>query len=653
MKTPLTPHGKNVPAAVPALLRSLVAACTTFLLGVSPVNAATYEWALDGAGTWNDDTNNWATNSVPINGDRVVIDRANGATVAYDSTNFSGTNRLVATADWQPALVLGGSGGINILQIGTGDTLQFDAPGANYVGIRVNNGGQLNISGGTVEDITATSFVDSLHVLNGGSVSISGNGVFERPGTGGIFLANTAGHSASLTVSGSGQFTCPDTTASSGGDFNAQAGNSTVSVSDSGLLRVARDLLVGTSGGTHNWTLSGGTLERAGAIGSAWLLGNNNGSGSVTFNQTGGTFSNSAHSTRIEGTAQYAISGDPASVTMVNGTLRVDGTLNQSGGYVNNAFELYVGNTAGQSGQYTATAGNLRTRGLHIADVADSSGTLTLNAGVTYTNYGVTGSAGQRIAIGATSGAGTGTFEIKGLNNIANGGGGGFTQVFVNETGVIKGYGTLSGYGPLQMNGRVIADGYGTDQTLALGAGNDPITNTVDNTSDKGYYAVNQGTLTLKAVNLTLGTSGFWGESADADGLPDLINSFAINNPDASVTLTASLLDPSHNSLPAYNLPFLSVWDIDVSAALTADFVFRFNNVDTAADLSAARLLHYDGSSWIDITSSVDAANGLIYANAVDDYSYFAVSVPEPSTYALLALAAGGVGAHVIRRRRR
>jgi hypothetical protein len=111
--------------------------------------------------------------------------------------------------------------------------------------------------------VTSTSYWPDFMVNNGGSVAVSGTGVLKLPARGHVFLADTAGQSASLTISGSGQFTRLDTTGSSGGDFTSTAGNSTVSVSDSGLLRVGRDLSVGTTGGTHNWTINGGTVERA------------------------------------------------------------------------------------------------------------------------------------------------------------------------------------------------------------------------------------------------------------------------------------------------------------------------------------------------------------------------------------------------------
>jgi hypothetical protein len=422
-----------------------------------------------------------------------------------------------------------------------------------------------------------------------------------------------------------------------GADFAARAGNSTVSVSDSGVLQIGRALWVGTTGGAHTWTLSGGKLDRAGATGQQFYFGNNSGSGSVSFDQTAGTNDNASAHTYVRGTAQYDISGDPAGVTMISGNLYVDGTLNQSGGYVNNTWELWVGNTAGATGVYTATAGNLRTRGLHIADVADSSGTLTLHAGVTYTSFGITGTDPQRFVVGATSGSGTGTLEVKGLGNIINGGGGGFARVELNQTGVIKGYGTLSGFGFLRVNGRVIADGYGSDQTLALGAGNDPLTNTVDNTTDKGLYAVNGGELTLRNLTIAAGNStNNWGESAgDAD--IDLVNSVRIAyTGGSSGSLSGSLLATDRSDVPAGLLQPVGIWDFSSPTFTSATLTFRYDHL-AVADQGTGTLLvkRHNGSEWEDVTGSVDTVNRRITTTAVSpqggsNLGAFAVMVLPP-----------------------
>jgi len=103
------------------------------------------------------------------------------------------------------------------------------------------------------------------------------------------------------------------------------------------------------------------------------------------------------------------------------------------------------------------------------------------------------------------------------------------------------------------------------------------------------------------------------------------------------------------------------------NTAWTAFTSLNFTMPTTNANLAV------DGLVAPNFTSISNSVTGLTWANgdvlwmrwrqenlagtdgqmAIDDVSFSASAVPEPSTYAMLALAAAGLGAHVMRRRRR
>lgn len=602
------------------------------LIGLIPslVMAQTITWDV-GNGTWDDTTTtNWSPAQIPAPGNNVTINRAGGATVVYASSAFDDPD------DFLSNITIGGNGDSSVLQVGDGDILRFDNS------LNLNSGGRLEITGGLVQD-NRTGFGTTVNIGNNASMLITG-GVLENPGLGNFLLANSAGQTASLEVSGTGQILGNTEITGASGDFAARAGNSTLLLADDGRIEFSRNALVGNEGGTHNWTITSGTFTKVNGQNNVSIFGNNDGNGSVTVNQSGGTvnFIRENHASfgdtaRINQTAHYTLSGDPEEVFFRTANFAADGQFTQNGGDVFISFELTLGTVADGHAVYTATAGNMRSRGVTIANVADASATLTLHEGVDFTTNPNTN---QAFIIGATSGSGTGTLEIIGLDGLS---GTGFRWVRIHETGVVRGYGVLAGTNDFVMNGRIIADGYGSDQTLDF-SGRAGMTNTVDNTTDKGLYAINGGKLLLANVAVAAGnTTVNWGEDP-SDTTIDLVNSVRLSFADATAgALTGSLLAIDRMDIPEFTF----FGDVISVHEFTSDFTF--DNLDMiiryddsqVTDADLLRLFHYSGGIWNEVPNfSVNTSLSQFTANDIESFSLFALTViPEPSSSGLLLLA--------------
>jgi hypothetical protein len=424
------------------------------------------------------------------------------------------------------------------------------------------------------------------------------------------------------------------------GDFYQYSGNGTLHLSGSGYLYCPRYLELGSNEGgyinqcgTHTWTIDGGKLDAASGWGSH--IGNTN--GSVTVVQNGG-FAAWSGSLRLRQTGLYVLSNG---VSYFGHLEQAGGEYRQVGGVTTNYYSLHVGRsvTPGPA-LLNWQGGTMRLqRNIWLADLG-GTGTVIQGAG----RYaGFEGGSGDWLCwIGGATGKGTwymgdatgpATNYFPGLN--------------VGLTGTLRGHGKIytfpGSWGPqyrVYMSGKVVADGYGTDRTLDMSSGVAPITNVTDNASDKGWYAVNRGKLTLPTTNVNAnGNTYNWGEGEN-DPDVDLVNSAQIvfSAKTGSGTLSGSLLATDRTDVPAApgNATFASIHEFTVTgiSAYTYTLTIRYDHVAvTAGNEPIVCLYRYNGSSWDNVTASRDTANRRVTSTPQSSFSLFAVGYPnQPGT---------------------
>jgi hypothetical protein len=577
-------------------------------------------WTDSVSGAWDSfNTNHWSPTFVPANGDSAFITNAfaNNVDVDYAAVDFTGANALNALTLGNPT-----AGKTNSLLLGPGDTLQYNG----YLSI--NTGGRLVVgTGGTFSETTA--YNEQHFSVNGGALVLTGgaiingaefnvnNGAYtQTAGTNtsgySMYLAAGAGQNATMNISGG-------TLKNNNFDFIAQAGNSTLNLSGGELL-VWRDAYIGTGGGTHTWTISGGKFAQGvfGSGGGDLQFGLTGiGSGSVTVTQTAGVVTTTA--LHLFRNATYNLIGGG----VTNGAMLINGTVNQTGGIMFNNFEGYFGNAANVTGVYNLVSGTLNMRGMHIGDVSNSVGTLTATSGVTITTSVSEGPNGTvAIAIGALSGSGEGNLVLQGLT------GNWLSCVIINQTGKLQGWGTLSGTAYGIMNGKVIADGYGTDQTLNLTGR--VLTNSLPNTTDKGWYARNHGKLLLAPVAVTAATTYNVGQNPN-DAAINLVNSaqlvFTGLAGGGSLTGAVLAVDRPEASVAESKV---GAWEFGLTSATFASctLTIRYDATVLPGRDAEFSLLHWTGSAWVGVPATIDSANHLVTASNLTELGRFMLVYP-------------------------
>jgi len=265
--------------------------------------------------------------------------------------------------------------------------------------------------------------------------------------------------------------------------------------------------------------------------------------------------------------------------------------------------QLYVGDNPGSTGVINLVSGSLSLSNTSYKVLyVGNEGSGTLNLGNAETTGVVTN---QRFATG-------GTLIVKAT---------------AAGEGTVNGWGDVGLYYILENNGRIIANGYGTERALNL-SNFTSFDNDIDNTTDNGWFAINQGELILADVSVSGAGSYNWGELSTDTSL-DLVNSARLTLSDGSGDLTGKLLASDRTDFPAGLEKVIGAWKFSGVTPSSSILSFRYDDVLAAEKgLSTEKLAVYqfvDGS-WIRVTDSVDDVNKIITTTSVSTLSTFAVA---------------------------
>jgi hypothetical protein len=254
-----------------------------------------------------------------------------------------------------------------------------------------------------------------------------------------------------------------------------------------------------------------------------------------------------------------------------------------------------------------------------VASIALSSGAFAQSTNVNFSGNGNTGFGGV---------IGTGTLNVS--NNEAGNlaftltkGGGNFNDAIVFYIdSVAGGFGSTLDFNDQADNLRQAISG-ASGGTTGIEA------------NTRSIVTFNTGFTANYAIALNNGFAGLWQLASGG------------NNSLSFVTGANLLPTPATNNSPSYT------WNINVTdIGLTTNSGQSFKFVGTY--LNGGNSFRSDEALGFSIAGGNPGNGGIgSYPNTVATSEFTFETVPEPSTYALLALAATALGAHVVRRRRR
>jgi fibronectin-binding autotransporter adhesin len=623
----------------------------------------------------------------------------NGGSVVLGSTLDLLTHS--ATKPVQFDSIVSGGGALNKYGVGVAQIYRANtfSGGVNiFEGtIQAYNSGSALGTGAVALGGTGSSTNATLRV--GNAITIT-NAMTVNSGSGARTISNMTNQAGNATLSGG--FTL-NTNATFDITLVTQGSHDRMTLSGAvggtgGMVKTGTGILI--LAGSNNYS---GTTDIQGGkfyLGSAGRLG----SGAVTIASGANLdFGTGSGQTNI---VANNVSGDGAIIQSTAGTdTRITGDITSTGGLTINNGTLRIGNggsTGSYSGSATVASGAVLAFArdnayTHGGTISGAGGVTKVNAGdviLTASNSysGVTTLFAGALGTGNANALGTGdiTFNPAGGNTgtiryTAASAGTDWASRIVNSSGTIRldtDGNNVNLAGAIASNniGGLVKSGAGT---LILGGNNSYGGATTASAGDliiNGNQSAATGTLTVDA-GATLGGSGTIGGATTINGRHSPGNSPGIQTFNNGLTYNTGatfVWELTANTVTGRGTVFDGVnvtgGTLSVSTGVTSELVFNvagssvnwsddfwgsnrqwfvFDNA-SAPVLSSASVfetLNVGADSLSQSLTSVRVGSGFSWEQ-IDNGVYLNYTIPEPSTYALLALAAAGLGAHVVRRRR-
>ena len=691
---------------------ALVATCLIALQATPTLRAADVTWSSTGTSTAGGD-GNWSGGTTWWNGSSAVSWTAgdNAAFTAAGNTTVNSNvnvNRITFSNSADNISIVGGAGALaltsGITAINTADTTALTYTISESINVAANQTWAVTNGGttGTVNLVVsgALSGNSTITKLGGGTLTLSASN--SRAGQLQMGLNSPSTTAGTVRLLNNNALGTSAATILWENDGILELATNGLSIASSSLInnrnsatdfkRVYRLDLAGTNTGT---------------ISGSFDIRNNN--STTTFDVgTDDTLTLSGNFSNAANTGSFTKAGA--------GTVVLTGSANTlSGGIVISAGTLQVGN-GGTTGTLNASANAVTNNGALVFNRSDNitvgnairgsgsltkngTGTLTLTNASTYT--GATTIADGELALSGSgklssstalnlSGA-TSRLDVSGVTDSGstNGSLAGAPGSVINLGGKnlnVGGDNTSTTFaGILTNTGVLTKSGAGT---LTLSGNN---TYTGATVVSAGSMIVNGSTAagSILTVNsgATLGGSGTIGGATTISGIHSPGNSPGIQTFNSSLTyagtptvqweLTANTTtqgDPTRvfdQIIVGGNLDFAVPTTLTLNFALPGSTVDWSNSLwdsditgtsgwlvyDVAGTLSSFGNLAISVENWADgsdaLFNTVRAGSSFsLYNDGVSSDIYLNYAVPEPSTYALLMLAAAGLGTHVVRRRR-